>query len=56
MRRDHRLAFDPGLPVACDSLKPRKLSPMGLQSRRRGERYSVAKEVMPGRRHIADAP
>jgi polyphosphate kinase len=41
---------------ARDPLKQWKLSPMDLESRRRWERYTVAKEVMLDRTHIAEAP
>ena len=39
-----------------DPLKQWKLSPMDLQSRRRWEAYTQAKEVMLQRTHIAEAP
>src|SRR5881628_538114 len=39
-----------------DPLKQWKLSPMDLQSRRRWEEYTKAKEVMLERTHIAEAP
>jgi polyphosphate kinase 2 (PPK2 family) len=39
-----------------DPLKQWKLSPMDLESRRRWEAYTVAKEVMLQRSHHADAP
>jgi polyphosphate kinase 2 len=39
-----------------DPLKQWKLSPMDLESRRRWEDYTVAKEVMLERTHIAEAP
>ncbi len=39
-----------------DPLKQWKLSPMDLQSRARWESYTVAKEVMLERTHIAEAP
>jgi polyphosphate kinase 2 len=39
-----------------DPLKQWKLSPMDLESRRRWENYTEAKEVMLGRTHIAEAP
>jgi polyphosphate kinase len=39
-----------------DPLKQWKLSPMDLESRRRWEDYTKAKEVMLERSHIADAP
>ena len=39
-----------------DPLKQWKLSPMDLESRRRWEDYTVAKEVMLQRSHIAEAP
>jgi polyphosphate kinase 2 len=39
-----------------DPLKQWKLSPMDLESRRRWEEYTKAKEVMFERTHIADAP
>ena len=39
-----------------DPLKQWKLSPMDLESRRRWEAYTVAKEVMLERTHIAEAP
>jgi polyphosphate kinase 2 len=39
-----------------DPLKQWKLSPMDLQSRRRWEAYTAAKEVMLQRSHHADAP
>jgi polyphosphate kinase len=41
---------------ARDPLKQWKLSPMDLESRRRWERYTVAKEIMLERTHIAEAP
>ena len=41
---------------ARDPLKQWKLSPMDLESRRRWERYTVAKEAMLDRTHIAEAP
>jgi len=41
---------------ARDPLKQWKLSPMDLESRRRWERYTVAKEVMLDRTHIPEAP
>ncbi|MBL0720930.1 polyphosphate kinase 2 [Piscinibacter sp. Jin2] len=39
-----------------DPLKQWKLSPMDLESRRRWEDYTVAKEAMLERTHIAEAP
>ena len=39
-----------------DPLKQWKLSPMDLESRRRWEEYTRAKEVMIDRTHIAEAP
>ncbi len=39
-----------------DPLKQWKLSPMDVESRRRWEDYTVAKEVMLERTHIPDAP
>jgi polyphosphate kinase 2 (PPK2 family) len=39
-----------------DPLKQWKLSPMDLESRRRWEDYTKAKEVMLERTHIAEAP
>jgi polyphosphate kinase 2 len=39
-----------------DPLKQWKLSPMDLESRRRWEEYTKAKEVMLRRTHIAEAP
>ncbi len=39
-----------------DPLKQWKLSPMDLESRRRWEEYTVAKEVMLERTHIPEAP
>ncbi|BCQ25618.1 polyphosphate kinase 2 [Caballeronia sp. NK8] len=39
-----------------DPLKQWKLSPMDLESRRRWEAYTAAKEVMLQRTHIAEAP
>jgi polyphosphate kinase 2 len=39
-----------------DPLKQWKLSPMDLESRRRWEEYTKAKEVMLARTHIAEAP
>jgi polyphosphate kinase len=39
-----------------DPLKQWKLSPMDLESRRRWEQYTKAKEVMLERSHIAEAP
>jgi len=39
-----------------DPLKQWKLSPMDLESRRRWEAYTVAKEVMLQRTHIPEAP
>ena len=39
-----------------DPLKQWKLSPMDLESRRRWEDYTRAKEVMLQRTHIAEAP
>jgi polyphosphate kinase 2 len=39
-----------------DPLKQWKLSPMDLESRRRWEEYTKAKEIMLERTHIADAP
>lgn len=39
-----------------DPLKQWKLSPMGLESRRRWEAYTQTKEVMLERTHIAEAP
>jgi len=39
-----------------DPLKQWKLSPMDLQSRRRWEEYTKAKEEMLARTHIAEAP
>ena len=39
-----------------DPLKQWKLSPMDLESRRRWEEYTVAKEAMLERTHIAEAP
>lgn len=39
-----------------DPLKQWKLSPMDLESRRRWEAYTSAKEVMMERTHIAEAP
>ena len=39
-----------------DPLKQWKLSPMDLESRRRWEEYTKAKEVMLERTHIAEAP
>ena len=39
-----------------DPLKQWKLSPMDMESRRRWEQYTLAKEVMLERTHIAEAP
>jgi hypothetical protein len=39
-----------------DPLKQWKLSPMDLESRKRWEDYTVAKEVMLERTHIPEAP
>ena len=39
-----------------DPLKQWKLSPMDLESRRRWEQYTKAKEAMLGRTHIPEAP
>jgi polyphosphate kinase 2 len=39
-----------------DPLKQWKLSPMDLESRRRWERYTTAKEIMLKRTHIPEAP
>jgi polyphosphate kinase 2 (PPK2 family) len=39
-----------------DPLKQWKLSPMDLESRRRWEDYTKAKEIMLERTHIAEAP
>jgi polyphosphate kinase 2 (PPK2 family) len=39
-----------------DPLKQWKLSPMDLESRRRWEEYTVAKEIMLARTHIPEAP
>jgi polyphosphate kinase len=39
-----------------DPLKQWKLSPMDLESRRRWEQYTKAKEVMLERTHITEAP
>jgi polyphosphate kinase len=39
-----------------DPLKQWKLSPMDLESRRRWEEYTKAKEIMLARTHIAEAP
>jgi len=39
-----------------DALKQWKLSPMDLESRRRWEDYTKAKEIMLDRTHIAEAP
>ena len=39
-----------------DQLKQWKLSPMDLESRRRWEDYTKAKEIMFERTHTADAP
>jgi len=39
-----------------DPLKQWKLSPMDLESRRRWEQYTKAKEAMIERTHIAEAP
>jgi polyphosphate kinase 2 (PPK2 family) len=39
-----------------DPLKQWKLSPMDMESRRRWEEYTKAKEVMLERTHIAEAP
>jgi Uncharacterized conserved protein len=39
-----------------DPLKQWKLSPMDLESRRRWEQYTVAKEIMLQRTHIPEAP
>jgi polyphosphate kinase len=39
-----------------DPLKQWKLSPMDLESRRRWEKYTRAKEVMLERSHIPEAP
>ena len=39
-----------------DPLKQWKLSPMDLESRRRWEEYTQAKEIMLARTHIAEAP
>ena len=39
-----------------DPIKQWKLSPMDLESRRRWERYTRAKEEMLGRTHIPEAP
>jgi polyphosphate kinase len=39
-----------------DPLKQWKLSPMDLESRRRWEAYTVAKEIMLDRTHIPEAP
>jgi len=39
-----------------DPLKQWKLSPMDLESRRRWEQYTKAKEIMLERTHIAEAP
>jgi len=41
---------------ARDPLKQWKLSPMDLESRRRWERYTVAKEAMLDKTHIPEAP
>src|ERR1700723_3559815 len=41
---------------AHDPLKQWKLSPMDLESRRRWEQYTKAKEIMLERSHIAEAP
>jgi polyphosphate kinase 2 (PPK2 family) len=41
---------------ARDPLKQWKLSPMDLESRRRWERYTAAKEEMLERTHILEAP
>jgi polyphosphate kinase 2 (PPK2 family) len=41
---------------ASDPLKQWKLSPMDLESRRRWEDYTKAKEVMLERTHIPEAP
>jgi polyphosphate kinase 2 len=41
---------------ALDPLKQWKLSPMDLESRRRWELYTVAKEVMLDKTHIPEAP
>lgn len=39
-----------------DSLKQWKLSPMDLESRKRWEQYTIAKEIMLERTHTAEAP
>ena len=39
-----------------DPLKQWKLSPMDLESRRRWEQYTKAKETMLERTHIVEAP
>ena len=39
-----------------DPLKQWKLSPMDLESRRRWEEYTLAKEIMLARTHITEAP
>jgi len=39
-----------------DPLKQWKLSPMDLESRRRWEEYTLAKEIMLERTHIPEAP
>jgi len=39
-----------------DPIKQWKLSPMDLESRRRWEQYTVAKEAMLERTHIVEAP
>jgi polyphosphate kinase 2 (PPK2 family) len=39
-----------------DPLKQWKLSPMDLESRKRWERYTKAKEIMLRRTHIPEAP
>jgi polyphosphate kinase 2 (PPK2 family) len=39
-----------------DPLKQWKLSPMDLESRRRWEQYTKAKELMLARTHITEAP
>jgi len=39
-----------------DPLKQWKLSPMDMESRRRWEQYTTAKEIMLERTHIAEAP
>jgi polyphosphate kinase 2 len=40
----------------CDPLKRWKLSPMDLESRRRWEEYTKAKEIMLRKTHIEEAP